>query len=143
MKSNQKAEVAKLFHDVGKKLKHGMRKSFENMGITMPQGMVIGTLFKHGEMKISELSNHLGLSNSTVSGVVDRLEKQEIVERVRSEVDKRIVYVKLTAQFAKVHKNFHTIAEENIEKILDKATDDEVEKIIEGLKVLKKILWET
>jgi DNA-binding MarR family transcriptional regulator len=140
--SNKGAEVAKLFHDVSKKMKHGMRRSFEDIGITMPQGMVICVLFKLGEIKISEISKHLGLSNSTVSGVVDRLEKQQFVERTRSKTDKRIVYVKLTERFIEMHKNFHTIADQHIKKILDKASDDEIEKIIEGLKVLKRILCE-
>lgn len=140
MVSNKSAEVGKLFHDVNKKMKHGMRKSFEDIGITMPQGMVICVLFKLGEIKISEISKHVGLSNSTVSGVVDRLEKQQYVERTRSRIDKRIVYVKLTERFMEMHKNFHTIADENIKKMLDKASEDEIEKIIGGLEVLYRIL---
>ena len=36
-------------------------------------------------MKITELSNKLCLSNSTVSGIIDRLEKQEMVVRERSD----------------------------------------------------------
>ncbi len=140
MESNKSTEVAKLFHDVSKKMKLGMRKSFEDMGITMPQGMLICALFKRGELKISEISKQLGLTDSTVSGVVDRLEKQKIVERIRSEADKRIVYVKLTDRFAQVHKDFHTTADKNIKKMLDSASDDELDKIIEGLKVFNRIL---
>ncbi|MCX7749809.1 MAG: MarR family transcriptional regulator [Clostridia bacterium] len=117
-----------------------MRKSFEDMGITMPQGMVIGMLSVHGEMKISELSKELGLSNSTVSGIIDRLEKQQVVERIRSQTDKRIVHVKLSPHFAKRHHDFHKKAEENFAKLLEKGTPEEIQKIIEGLDALKKVL---
>ncbi len=141
--TSRKAEVAKLFLEVGKELKHNMRKCFEDIGITMPQGMVIGILFKDGEMKISELSNKLGLSNSTTSGIIDRLEKQGIVERIRSQEDKRIVYVRLSQKSEEMHHSFHKTAEENFEKLLEKGTPEDVEKIIEGLSVLKKVMGES
>lgn len=109
-------------------------------GITMPQGMVIGILHKQGEMKISELSEKIGLSNSTVSGIIDRLEKQDFVERVRSQEDRRIVFVRLSRQFAKVHKGFDKIAEEQFAKMIESGSEEELNKVIEGLKTLKIIL---
>jgi len=140
--ASTKTEVGKLFHVINHKLKNQMRKSFEEMGITMPQGMVIGLLHQKGELKISELSKQLGLSNSTISGIIDRLEKQSYVERKRSEVDRRIVHVKLSNENAELQQNFHKRAEDNFEKLLGKGTPEEIEKIAEGLKVLSKILGE-
>lgn len=133
-------EVARLFKDVLFLYKHTMGKAFENVGITAPQGMVIGILSKEGKLKISDLSSKLGLSNSTVSGIIDRLEKQEIVERERCDDDKRVVYVNLSSKFENMHQNFHKIAEDSIKKIMSKATSEDLEKIVEGLNALKKLL---
>lgn len=138
--TNKKADVARLFRDIDSKLKHIMRRCFEDNGITMPQGMVIGTLFKHGEMKISELSSSMGLSNSTISGIIDRLEKQEIAERIRSKEDKRIVFVKLSPQFVETRHNIFKIGEEKFESMLDKGSNEEIEKVVDGLNTLKNIL---
>lgn len=137
---NRSIEVTKLFKDVVHLLKQNMAKGFEAMGITAPQGMVIGTLSKSGKMKISDVSLHLGLSNSTVSGILDRLEKQEMVERIRSVEDKRVVYVSLTPKFQEMHQGFHKIMEENIGSILKKGTPEELDKIIEGMNILKGLL---
>ena len=133
-------EVSKLITEVAVLLKQNMIKGFEDLGITAPQGMVIGILCKYGKMKISELSNKMGLSNSTVSGIVDRLEKQGIAYRIRSEDDRRVVYVSLSENFQQVHKDFHKRAEENIANTMSKATPEDVDKIIEGLDILKKLL---
>ena len=57
-------------------------------------------------MKITEFSNQLCLSNSTVSGIIDRLEKQEMVVRERSEEDKRVVYVSISPNLKKCMKFF-------------------------------------
>jgi DNA-binding MarR family transcriptional regulator len=99
---DKKTEVPRLFFEVGKILKQYMRKNFEDLGITAPQGIVIGTLFKFGEMKITELSKKVNLSNSTISGIIDRLEKQGLVTRVRSQEDRRAVYVKITPKVEEI-----------------------------------------
>jgi DNA-binding MarR family transcriptional regulator len=137
---NNKVEVARLFFEVNKILKRSTRKSFEDIGITLPQMLVIGTLTKFGEMKITELSKKLNLSNSTISGIIDRLEKQELVVRTRSEKDRRIVYVKVTPKFGELHKGFHQKIEESFSDLLSTGTPDEIEKIIVGLNTLKIIL---
>lgn len=138
--TNKKAEVVKLFSDVNKILKCSMRKSFEEVSITIPQSLVIGTLIKFGEMKITDLSKKVNLSNSTISGIVDRLEKQQLVVRTRSEEDRRIVYVKVTPRFNEIFKGIYRKAEESFEELLGPGSPEEIEKILEGLNALKKIL---
>ena len=137
---DENIEVVKLFKQVVTLLKHNMLKGFENTGITAPQGMVIGSLCKIDKLKVSDLSEKLGLSNSTVSGIIDRLEKQEMVIRTRSQEDKRVVYVSLTHKFQEMHHNFHGIAEKNIQDIMDRGTQGEIDKIIDALNILKKLL---
>jgi len=137
---NKNIEIAKLFNEVISLLKGRMSKKFEKIGMTMPQGMIIGILSKHGSMKVSEISAKIGLSNSTVSVILDKLEKQNKVERIRSQEDKRAVYVSLTANFKETHKNFHKQVGENIRDIVSKGTEEEINKIIEGLVTFKRIL---
>lgn len=137
-----KTEVGRLIFELGKLMRQYMRKNFEHEGITMPQSSVLGMLMKNGEMKITELSSKLMLSNSTVSGMIDRLEKQQLVERRRSEEDRRIVYVKVSTKFLEMHKESHKKIEKSFEELLDTGTPEELEKIIDGLKTLKKIIGE-
>lgn len=137
---NKKVEVARLFSEVNKILKHSMRNIFEDIGITLPQGLVISTMIKFGEMKITEISRKINLSNSTISGIIDRLEKQQLVVRTRSEKDRRIVYVKVTPKFEEIHEGLHNKIEKSFEDLLHSGTPEEIDKIIEGLNVLRKIL---
>ena len=138
--TERRAEAVKLALTLFKQIKQNMKKFIPDTGITMPQGMVSGVLAHEGEMKITELSNKLGLSNSTVSGIVDRLEKQTIVERIRSIEDKRIVYVRLQPQFASMHTKHREELEKMLGKMLEKGTEEEIEKIVEGFKILTRII---
>ncbi|NJD01755.1 MAG: MarR family transcriptional regulator [Ruminiclostridium sp.] len=137
---NQKAEAARLFFDIDKTLRRSMRRCFEDIGITMPQSLVISALFKSSEMKLTDLSKKINLSNSTVSGIIDRLERQQLVVRTRSEEDRRVVYLKVTPKLKELKNEFHSKAEKSFEELLGTGSPEEIEKIFEGLKTLREIL---
>ena len=137
---DESIEVAKLFQEVMQLFKHSMSKVLCDTGMSAPQGMVLGLLSKKKKMKITELSNALCLSNSTVSGIIDRLEKQKMVVRERSDTDKRVVYVSIAPSFKDVHKIFHKQFEKNIADLMSKGNSEEIHKIFEGLYTLKKLL---
>lgn len=138
--SNESIEVARLFQEVMHLFKHNMSKLLEDTGMSAPQGMVLGLLSKNKKMKITDLSNELCLSNSTVSGIIDRLEKQDMVVRERSEKDKRVVNVSISQDHEGMHKEFHKQLEKNIENIMGQGNAEELHKIFEGLNTLKKLL---
>lgn len=113
--------------------------SFNNFNLTAPQGMLIEILRRYGEMKISDLSKKMGLSNSTVSGIVDRLEKQDLIKRTRSDEDRRVVYVNVTDKFKNgFQENFKKV-EQEFEDIMSKASPEEIDSILNGLNILKNL----
>lgn len=132
--------VAKLLGKVVGRLKHGMMKGFESTGLTAPQGMIVGLLGKRGRMKMSEISEKMGLSNSTVSGIIDRLEQRDIVKRVRSEEDRRVVYVFLSDKAEEIFKDFSKKTNENFESMMKNASLEDIEKIDEALNILQRFL---
>jgi len=137
---NESIEVAKLFLSVLGLFKRSVIKTFEATGITAPQAMVMGVLSNEKKMNITELSSRISLSSSTVSGIVDRLEKQGMVERVRSLDDRRVVYVKICPKFNDVHGNIQKLIQQNTENMMKKGTPQEINKIVEGLTTLKRLL---
>lgn len=65
-------------------------------GLTAPQLLVLQNLRDFGELPVGELAGKVNLSQATVTSIVDRLEKKNLVQRERSQTDKRKVYVQLT-----------------------------------------------
>lgn len=133
-------KVVQLMKKIMSKVKQKVGIHFREMNLTGPQGILMGTLAHHGEMKVSELSEKLGLSNSTVSGILDRLENQGFVERTRSKEDRRVVYVKVTDEFKKHSlKHFEEI-NKIVEQMMDKATPEELEIILKGMNTLEEVI---
>jgi len=70
--------------------------------LTGPQLTVVKMLEHMGDLSLSELSDAIRAQNSTVTGIVDRMEREGIVERVRSTDDRRVVRIHLTEKGAKL-----------------------------------------
>jgi MarR family transcriptional regulator, organic hydroperoxide resistance regulator len=70
----------------------------ENYKISTPQLICLHEVFQHGPISIGALTKIVFLNNSTVTGVIDRLEKRELVRRVRISKDRRQVHVEVTDQ---------------------------------------------
>lgn len=67
-------------------------------GLTGPQLTVVKMLEALGDLPLSRLSEKIRAQNSTVTGIVDRMEREGLVERARSATDRRVVHIHLTAK---------------------------------------------
>ncbi|RJP32569.1 MAG: MarR family transcriptional regulator [Candidatus Omnitrophota bacterium] len=65
-------------------------------GLTGPQLIILKELAGLPEMSVGDLAKNISLSNATVTDILDRLEKRELVKRTRCNMDRRKVMVKVT-----------------------------------------------
>jgi MarR family transcriptional regulator, organic hydroperoxide resistance regulator len=71
-------------------------------GVTATQLSVLKLLHEIGDLSLGTLSKEIRAHNSTVTGIVDRMEAAGLVERVRSEEDRRVWIIRLSASGKKV-----------------------------------------
>lgn len=62
------------------------------------QRVVLRALVDNGPCQVTEVANHLGVTLSAATGLVDRLVKARLVTRDRDQKDRRVVWVKVTAE---------------------------------------------
>lgn len=91
-------------------------------------------------MPISELARATGSANSTISGVLDRLEQMDLIQRVRSEKDRRVVYVTLTPHYEEVREELEKSVEESFPGLIGKLSPEELVQVQSGLAVLERAL---
>jgi len=97
-------------------IKQKGREILSNYTITPPQFIALQWLFEHGDMTIGDLSTKMYLAFSTTTDLVDRMEKNQLVLRVRNEQDRRVVQIHLL-------KEGERVIEEVIEKRKDYLRD--------------------
>ena len=70
--------------------------------LTGPQLTVLKVLEGVGDLSLSELSERIRAQNSTVTGIIDRMERENLVVRARSTEDRRVVHIRLTEKGARI-----------------------------------------
>lgn len=117
-------------------IKQKGRKILNHYPITSPQFIALQWLLEEGDLTVGELSNRISHAFSTTTDLVDRLEKNELVERVRDTNDRRVVRIHL------LEKGKHII-EEVIQKrqvylgeVLSEFSDEQIETLTELLDFL-------
>ncbi|MFJ7727144.1 MarR family winged helix-turn-helix transcriptional regulator [Neobacillus sp. NPDC097160] len=89
------ANVEKDLRYISGIIKQKGREMLSNYKITPPQFVALQWLFEEGDMTIGELSNKMYLACSTTTDLVDRMEKNLLVERVKDPSDRRVVRIHL------------------------------------------------
>ncbi len=101
----------------------------ENYNITVPQLICLREVYQHGPISIGALTKIVFLNNSTVTGIVDRLEKREFVRRIRISKDRRQVHLEMTDQGIKfIKKAPKPLQDQFIDRL--KALDEEKTTLI-------------
>ena len=72
------------------------RSLVKRVGLTGPQLIILQEVSASDGVYIGEVAKAISLSQATVTGVVERLEKRGLVVRQRSDVDRRRVMVQTT-----------------------------------------------
>ena len=136
-------EILRSYIRMTRSMSRRFRRYFGQMDLTFPQALVLTALQEDGDMPISHLAEYTGSANSTVSGIVDRLEKLELVKRVRSDEDRRVIYVALTDKYRAALQNEQTNVNDCFSDVLGKLTASELDGIATVLDKLCRVLDES
>jgi len=122
-------------------LRQPVEAEFSRGGLTGPQRSVMHFLVNSGGLSLKELSRQVGLAHSTVSGIVDRLETQGLVERRTNETDRRVTRIvpsKLVRDY--VRNTLPSLTVNPLTDALRRASPGERIAIAEGLRILLRVL---
>ena len=90
------AEIMQSLRRIFKAIQDYSQEVSKKFGITGPQLWALKTIYANGNISLGELSKKMYLHPSTITGVVDRLEKKGYVLRDRGQRDRRVVKLRLT-----------------------------------------------
>lgn len=103
-----------------------MFAEMKSIGISGPQLLILRELFLRQPRTIGDLAKSIELGNSTVTGIVDRMESKGLVERYRDEKDRRIVWVRTTQSCMQVKKEkFERLEAQSKEEFLDLFSEEQ------------------
>ena len=137
---NRSNEILHAYLQVSRHISEKFRIYYGKLNLTYPQSIVLAILEADGPMPISALAEAAGSANSTISGVVDRLEKMELVQRTRSDSDRRVIYVSTTEQFREHFAKFKATACDRFSAALNTLSPQDAPAVERGLMLLDQAL---
>lgn len=109
------ADLEKALRHISGIIKQKGREILSDYHITPPQFIALQWLWENGDLTIGELSNKMFLACSTTTDLIDRMEKSELVVRVKDPKDRRVVRIHLLEEGERIieeviHKRQHYLA---------------------------------
>lgn len=97
-------------------------------------------LHENGPLPPSQIAKHMMVNSSTVTGIIDRLEKKDLVRRLRISQDRRVITVELTKSGKMLAENAPPPIQQKIIDGLSQLAPSEIDEIALILKRLTDML---
>lgn len=132
----QVEHIEKSLRMIADIVKQKGREILSEFPITPPQFVALQWLHEYGDMTIGELSSKMYLACSTTTDLVDRMEKNELVERVKDSKDRRVVRIHLLEKGATIIREVINQRQIYLQGVLEDFSADDVDFLEENLRFL-------
>jgi DNA-binding MarR family transcriptional regulator len=102
MADEQGETLVESFWDVARQVRQMSMQALAQWDIAPSHARALGVLTRHGDIRLSELSEHLRIAPRTATEVVDALEDRGYVRRHADPDDRRAILVSLTDEGRRV-----------------------------------------
>ena len=116
------------------------RKLNSKLGLTTPQLLCLHALSGEETMTLSQLTKKVNLSGSTVNGIVDRLEAKKLVQRKRSTLDRRKVYLYMSKAGNDTLKKAPSLLQDKLSSALSNLSELEQLTITQALERVVELM---
>jgi DNA-binding MarR family transcriptional regulator len=114
----------------------------ERLGLGASEHKALDLLRRYGEMTAGELTEHTGLTSGAITGIIDRLERAGLAERVRSAEDRRKVIVRpILTRDSELSRIFGELQRAH-EALFERYTDEELALLVDFMSRTAELMRE-
>lgn len=115
-----------------------LSKRLAHLRLTPGEINVLANLVEREELRVSELSRQVGTPGTTMTSMLDRLERRDLIGRRTPETNRRTVMISLTAQ----GRDVATEARRAVDELEAELTADLSTRQLTGLRRILTLLGE-
>lgn len=133
----EEKEIGQYFKMIMNILDNKMNNKFDKMGLTTSQTHILMYLLHNENVNQRDIEYKFNLSNPTVNGILNRLEKKEFLNREVSQKDARVRDIHLTKKSYELETKIKKVCKGIENEILDGIDKKELYKILD--QILKNV----
>ena len=126
-----------LLRGVGDALNRCLDQVYSPHGITNEQAGVLAAIKSRGPLKPSDLASILDRTPNTISMIVDRMVKANLIKRTRGRKDRRLVFVTITDKGSQAIDRVVPAGWQLIRKVLSPLSNDQQRGLADMLETVK------
>jgi DNA-binding MarR family transcriptional regulator len=130
------ANVEKELRYIAGIIRQKGRELLSDYTITPPQFIALQWLFEDGDMTIGDLSAKMFLACSTTTDLIDRMEKNNLVERIKDTNDRRVVRIHLLDEGKRIIDEVIKKRQHYLKEVLTNFSAEDIQVLQDHLKKL-------
>ena len=134
MSSNLQDSLGWLLNNAARLSARRLSVKLAAYNVTPPQWGVLAALWEQDGLSLSELAKRSFFDGPTMTGIVDRLEKSNLVERRRDSTDRRVISVYLTGDGRALERVLPVLSEEANDEAVAGLSAPQVREFTETLR---------
>ncbi|MBH0231577.1 MarR family transcriptional regulator [Halobacillus yeomjeoni] len=115
-----------------------VKDDIQNHGLNPTEFAVLELLYHQGDQALQKIGEKILLASGSITYVVDKLEKKELLKRIPCPNDRRITFASITDKGRELLNEIFPEHWKQIEAITDGLTEEEKVQAVELLKKLGK-----
>lgn len=108
--------------------------------VSFSQFLILQTLFEKEALRMNELASILGVSKANVTGLVDRMVRARLIERMRSDDDRRVVFVSLSPRGRRVAQRMVNSQRREWRRVMEDIPPHNLDIFLDSLEQLARAL---
>lgn len=126
----EEIDFVREFGDAWKRVQRLWEKNLASIGLTLTELRILRALSRDGPSPMAKMANELYMTPASITSLVDKLEAEKLVERVRSSDDRRVVKVRATAKGEDALDKGLKLYRRFMGRALESLSKDEVSELI-------------
>ena len=129
--------LAEVFWSVARRLRHTTHDTVAPFGVTPGQARALGVLRRHGEMRLSDLADHLRIAPRSTTEVIDGLQERGLVQRQADPADRRATLVIMTDDGTRIAEGIQKARSVEADTFFSRLSDGDREDLSRILRSLR------
>lgn len=143
--SNSSEELITIIRNVSRLAKIRFAKVLAERNLTLPQFIVLREIKKNQTdypdgISPAVLSEKTNVLRSTITGILDRLEKRGLISRKDNPHDRRAQLIQTTGKYTELFQDLSKHVDALTEELLSPLSKEQAENLIQSFKIIEQSL---
>lgn len=110
------------------------------MKLSTTEAFILQYLHNNGSQRGTDIVKVTGLTTSAITQICDKLVHEGLIERNRSETDRRYVNITITEKGIQVLKQLTDLSAERIVETVERFTNEETHELLDAIRQLGELI---